>query len=57
MELLKQFESEEAGQAPTTPTQTPTPTQAEITQPTEETNDNSINFAERSDNIIEQIDL
>ena len=57
MELLKQFESEEAGQAPTTPTQTPTPTQTEITQPTEETNDNSINFAERSDNIIEQIDL
>ena len=50
MELLKQFESEEAGQ-------TPTPTQTEITQPTEETNDNSINFAERSDNIIEQIDL
>ena len=57
MELLKQFESEEAGQAPTTPTQTPTPTQTENTQPTEETNDNSINFAERSDNIIEQIDI
>ena len=57
MELLKQFESEEAGQAPTTPTQTPTPTQTEITQPTEETNDNSINFAERSDNIIEQLDI
>lgn len=53
MELLKQFESEEAGQAPTTPT----PTQTENTQPTEETNDNSINFAERSDNIIEQIDI
>ena len=53
MELLKQFESEEAGQVPITPT----PPQTEITQPVEETNDNSINFAERSDNIIEQIDL